>query len=271
MDKFEGVSPQNKQGIALACSAGSLACMVLVVSSGLARAQDMPLSQIIADDHGWVLVKRGYSKIDALFAEPSGRVRVIHDKGIDFIGADGTVRPRLDGDSDVKLPHQARTRSGLVYIIREDDPPLVSLLRVNSPVVETPGIGRPAGLALSPDDSTLFVGDAAGSAIWAFRVETDGMLTAGEPYCPLRTKPGEKESGVTCVLSDTVGRIYAGTPIGVQIFDPTGRLCGVLNRPCEGKLTALAFGGTDLNVLYMACGDSLFSRQMLAKGKSPDR
>jgi sugar lactone lactonase YvrE len=233
-------------------------------------AQDMPLSQIIAEDHSWTLVKGGYSKIEALIADPNGRVRVIYGQGMDLVGTDGKVHIRHDADSDVKLPHQARMRRGLTYLIREDDPPLVSLLQQNTPAIETPGVNRPAGLALSPDDSTLFVGDAAGKAVWAFRVEKDGSLTAGEPYCPLQLKPEQKESGVACVLTDVVGRIYAGTPLGVQIFDPTGRLCGVLTNPNGGTVNALAFGGTDRNVLYMACGDKLYSRQMNARGKSPE-
>jgi len=248
-----------------------LAVLSVVYFCSAASAQDMPLSQIIAADHPWTLVKSGYTKIDALVTDASGRVRVIHGKGMDFVGADGAVRIRHDADADVKLPHQARTHRGLVYIIREDDTPLVSLLNQNAPVVETTGVGRPSGLALSPDDSTLFVGDASGNAVWAFRVEKDGTLSAGEPYCPLRLKPEQKESGVTCVITDAVGRIYAGTPLGVQIFDPTGRLCGVLSNPCEGKVTALAYGGADMNVLYMACGDRLYSRQMLARGKSPEQ
>jgi sugar lactone lactonase YvrE len=230
----------------------------------------MPLSQIIAEDHSWTLVKGGYSKIDALVTDSNGRVRVMHGKGMDFVGTDGAVRIRHDADSDVKLPHQARTRRGLTYLIREDDPPLVSLLQQSSAVIETPGVNRPSGLALSPDDSTLFVGDAAGKAVWAFRVEKDGSLAAGEPYCPLRLKPEQKESGVACVITDAAGRIYAGTPLGVQIFDPTGRLCGVLTNPSEGKVTALTFGGADMNVLYMACGDKLYSRQMIARGKSAE-
>jgi sugar lactone lactonase YvrE len=270
MHKVNFVSPQRKSGTSLACAAGSLVWVAMLVSNSSAHAQDMPLSQIIAEDHSWTLVKGGYSKIDGLFTDASGRVRVIHGKGMDFVGTDGAVRIRHDADSDVKLPHQARTRRGLVYIIREDELPLVSLISRNAPVVETPGVNRPAGLALSPDDSTLFVGDAAGKAVWAFRVEKDGTLTAGEPYCPLRLKPEQKESGVACVITDAVGRIYAGTPLGVQIFDPTGRLCGVLNNPCEGKVTALAFGGSDRNVLYMACGDKLYSRQMLARGSSAE-
>ena len=247
-----------------------LSVLSVVLIGSPAKAQDMPLSQILAEDHSWTVVKGGYTKIDALVTDPNGRVRVMHGKGMDFVGTDGAVRIRHDADSDVKLPHQARTRRGLTYLIREDDPPLVSLLQQNTPVIETPRVNRPAGLALNPDDSTLFVGDAAGNAVWAFRVEKDGSLTAGEPYCPLRLKPEQKESGVACVITDAAGRIYAGTPLGVQIFDPTGRLCGVLTKPCEGKVTALAFGGTDMNVLYMACGDKLYSRQMIAKGKSPE-
>jgi enterochelin esterase family protein len=230
----------------------------------------MPLSQIIAEDHPWTLVKGGYTKIEGLYTDPNGRVRVIHGKGMDFVGTDGAVHVRHDADSDVKVPHQARTRSGLVYIIREDDPPLVSLRRQNSPEIETLGVNRPAGLALSPDDTTLFVGDSAGTAIWAFRVEKDGTLSAGEPYCPLRLKAEQMESAITCVITDAAGRVYAGTPLGVQIFDPTGRLCGVLTNPSEGTVTALTYGGTDMNVLYMACGDKLFSRQMIARGKSAE-
>jgi hypothetical protein len=246
---------------------GSVAVIALLVPSSGARAQDMPLSQIIAEHESWTVVKGGYSKITSLFTDLNGRVRVNHDKGLDFVHLDGSVHPRQDADNDVKVPAQARTHYGLTYIIREDDPPTVSLLGRNSPIVETPAVARPAGLALSNDDATLFVGDAAGKNIWAFRVEKDGTLTAGERYCALRMKLSDKESGMTALTVDAAGRIYACTPFGVQIFDPTGRLCGVLTKPDQGPLTALAFGGTDRNVLYIACGDKLYARQMQARGK----
>ena len=33
------------------------------------------------------------------------------------------------------------------------------------------------------------------------------------------------------MTSDTLGRYYVTTALGVQVFDPTGRLCGVLDKP----------------------------------------
>src|SRR5207247_3076625 len=66
----------------------------------------------------------------------------------------------------------------------------------------------PSGLVLSPDRGTLFVGDSQGKFIWAFKPEGFN-LSGAQPYCPLRTRPGEKASGVTHLATDTDGRIYA--------------------------------------------------------------
>jgi enterochelin esterase family protein len=110
------------------------------------------------------------------------------------------------------------------------------------------------------------VADAEGRHLWAFRIEADGRLTFGEPYYPLRVKPGQADAGVTALATDAAGRVYAATPLGVQVFDPTGRLAGVLLKPAAAPLTALTFGGKDLDTLYVACGDRIYARKTKAKG-----
>jgi len=235
------------------------------VALGAASAQDMPLSQIIKEGEGWRPIKAGYARIIGLIQLPGGIVTVYHEGGSDRIRSDGRVA-QSSGEV-VAAPAQVRTNRGFAYVIR-GEPPRVSLLGKNRPNIDASGISRPAGLALSPDESTLFIGDSSGRAVWAFRIEADGRLSCGEPYCPLRLPPGKKESGVSALASDAAGRIYAATPLGVQVFDPTGRLCGVLAKPANAELTALAFGGKDLDTLHVACGDGVYARKMLAKGRA---
>jgi enterochelin esterase family protein len=83
------------------------------------------------------------------------------------------------------------------------------------------------------------------------------------PYCPLRLRRGEKEIEVTGLAVDKDGRIYAATEIGVQVFDPTGRLCGVLTPVAEGKPTHLAFEGDQLTLWI---GDTKYTRKLNTTG-----
>ena len=56
--------------------------------------------------------------------------------------------------------------------------------------------------------------------------------------------------------------------VGVQIFDPTGRLCGVLPAPQPAKpLTSCALAGQNLEYLYVTNGDKIFRRKVQAKAK----
>src|SRR5579871_5234364 len=103
-------------------------------------------------------------------------------------------------------------------------------------VKKIPDVEKPTCHMYSPDGGTLFVGSEIGTYIWAFRVEKDGSLTAGQPYCPLRVLPGQKNMPVSKLAIDGVGRIYAATSVGIQVFDPTGRLCGVIDNPPSGPV-----------------------------------
>src|SRR5947209_5068690 len=61
------------------------------------------------------------------------------------------------------------------------------------PQVSAPGVEKPTCKALSPDGGTMFVGSEVGKYVWAFRVEKDGTLSAGQPYCSLRVPRGQKD------------------------------------------------------------------------------
>ena len=87
---------------------------------------------------------------------------------------------------------------------------------------------------LWPDEGHLVIGEADGAYLWAVRIEKDGSFGPGDRYYSLRTRPNEKMH-VAAMTMDAGYLLYACTPLGIQVFDPTGRLSGVI-------LLALPFG-----------------------------
>jgi sugar lactone lactonase YvrE/enterochelin esterase-like enzyme len=136
------------------------------------------------------------------------------------------------------------------------------------------GINGPNGIALSPDGSTLAVSDFKGEFVWAFRVEVDGTLSAKAPYMSLRLPidpkgefkfneppPYQSVSKGDGMAVDRVGRYYVTSALGVQVFDPTGRLCGVLSKPqIDAPLTSCTLAGEGHNTLFVTNGDKVFRR-----------
>ena len=146
-------------------------------------------------------------------------------------------------------------------------------------VVDT-GLAAPNGITLSPDQGTLAVSEYRGGSVWAFRIEPDGALTGRTPYMTMRlpidnkgefkfndAPPFKKESGGDGMTSDETGRYFVATALGVQVFDPTGRLCGVVPGPPGSRsLTSCALAGPGRAYLYVTAGDKIFRRKVQAVG-----
>ena len=128
---------------------------------------------------------------------------------------------------------------------------------------------EPGGFAFWRDGGTLVMGDAEKDRLVTYRIGKT-KLDAAEGYYALRTRPREP-SGVKALAVETADRLYAATALGVQVFDPTGRLCGVIEPPRHAPVTALAFAGPALDQLYVICDGKLFSRKTKAKGFVPKK
>ena len=134
-------------------------------------------------------------------------------------------------------------------------------------IVSTGQVLKPNGIALSPDQGTLAVSEHGGHHVWAFRIEADGSLGFGERYMTLRapvaTPEIAKGDGMT---SDNYGRWYVTSEMGLQMFDPTGRMGGVIAKPQQAPLVSAAFAGPGLEWLYVACGEKIYKRKTKTKG-----
>jgi sugar lactone lactonase YvrE len=246
-----------------------LACVVLLLLPAITVAQDMPLSQVLIEGEGWKPSgKAEYLDVDVRDAKgnryqysPNAR-EIVHfpPKTESKIGKIISMKRTVGG--------MAVTRAGTLYFTAPDEQAVYSYRPGGKPGKITEGVARPTGISLWPDDGTLVVADAAGKHVYAYRVEKDGSLTCKEGYCTLRLPAGQKESGAAGMCMDTAGRLYVATTVGVQCFDPTGRLNGVLLNPSPAPPRVVAFDGPALEVLHML-SDRVYTRQTKAKGLPP--
>lgn len=186
-----------------------------------------------------------------------GRVVSYSEKGEEEELA-GEVRP-----NDLVVTHE-----GNVYFtmtptgeVRRIDP------EGNLSVVSQGVVKRPNGITLSPDQGTLAVSEHGGKHVWVFRIEADGTLSNPEPYMTMRTPASDPEvakgDGMT---TDVHGRYYVTSAEGIQVFDPTGRMSGVIAKPEEAPVVSVAFAGPEHRYLYVANGGKIFRRKTLTQG-----
>ena len=86
---------------------------------------------------------------------------------------------------------------------------------------------KPNGLAFSPDERTLYICDTARYHIRAFDVEPSGSLRVGSGRVFARMDP-ETPGGPDGVKVDRAGRVYAAVAQGVWVYEPDGRLLGII-------------------------------------------
>ncbi len=186
----------------------------------------------------------------------------------------GEVKTVAEG---VKPNDLAVTNDGFVLIT---DTGASQVTAINSKTGEVKpvdtGITKPNGIAISNDGGTLAVSDYGGTHTWTFRVSAEGVLDAKMPTMPMRLpidpkgefKFNEAPPYVATSLGDgmavdKVGRYYVTSALGVQIFDPTGRPCGVLPKVDKDQpLTTCILAGSDHSTLYIAHGAKIYCRKL---------
>jgi gluconolactonase len=144
-----------------------------------------------------------------------------------------------------------------------------------------PQIGRPNGLAITPDDKTLYVVDSHNVAggnrkIWAFDVTADGSLANQR----LLFDFGRGRGGDGIRL-DRQGNLWIAAGVlkprnlhetaevqtGIYVVSPQGKLLGRIPIP-EDVLTNLTFAGADFKTLYVTAGKTLFRVEVNVSGYS---
>ena len=178
--------------------------------------------------------------------------------------------------SDVEPNDLVVTAKGGIYFTETGKAQVTYIAPGQSPVKAGTGPTKPNGIALSLDQETLAVSDYGGEYVWTWRIAKDGKLEFSEPYMTLRLPtqpslpgqpvgpaPASKGDGMA---TDSAGRFYVTSGVGLQMFDPTGRLCGVIASPQAKPLVSVEFSGPELSQLYVCCGDKIYRRNTKSHG-----
>lgn len=125
---------------------------------------------------------------------------------------------------------------------------------------------KPNGLALSPDERTLYVCDTARYHVRAFAIEPSGALTPGSNRVFARVEP-EEPGGPDGVKVDTEGRVYVAVAQGVWVFSPVGSLLGILALP--KRPSNLAWCDPDGRGLVITAVDAVYKVRLRVAGVLP--
>jgi len=126
---------------------------------------------------------------------------------------------------------------------------------------------KPNGIALSPDDKTLYVANSDPmQAVWMkFDVKSDGTLSQGKLFFDVTDLAKAGKPGLPDGMKvDKDGNIFATGPTGVFVFAPDGTHLGTIVTNLK---TGNCCFGNDGSVLYVMCDKAIGRIKTSTKGK----
>lgn len=144
----------------------------------------------------------------------------------------------------------------------------------------------PNGIALSPDEKYLYVGnwprsltgqelrkddEATGEigdrhkAIMRYEVQPDGTLKNGKLFYDFTNAPGE--DGLDGIKVDQKGNLYVSAPGGLWVISPEGKHLGTIVTPRH--VHNMAWGDADGKTLYLCARSGLYRIRLNIAGVRP--
>jgi gluconolactonase len=204
-----------------------------------------------------------------LRVEPHGNVTVLADK---FDGkrlnspndlvyrSDGTLYftdppfglPDAFDDAKKELPFSG------VFVVRDGEVSLV-----------TDELAGPNGIALSPDERHLYVGnwDVTRKIVMRYDVAADGSTCNPVEFFDMTDAEGD--DAIDGIKVDETGNLWVCGPGGIWVLTPDGRHLGTLHLPEDPH--NLAWGDADGRGVYITASTSIYRIRTLVAGIRPVR
>jgi gluconolactonase len=130
----------------------------------------------------------------------------------------------------------------------------------------TKDLKGPNGIAFSPDEKYLYVGnwDPEKKVVMRYEVATDGNVSNGKVFFDMTAAPGD--DAIDGIKVDRQGNLYVSGPGGLWIISPEGKHLGTIIPPKHPHNMAW---GDDGRTLYMTARDGLYRMPLLVPGISP--
>ena len=131
----------------------------------------------------------------------------------------------------------------------------------------TPDLAGPNGLALSPDERYLYVGnwDPDHKVVMRYALGGDGSVTGGEVF--FDATGADSEDAIDGLKVDTAGHVYVCGPGGICVLSPGGEHLGTVGLPESPH--NLAWGDGDARTLYITAMTSIYRIRLAIPGVRP--
>jgi gluconolactonase len=203
-------------------------------------------------DSSWDMPKPNYVTLADRYE--GKRLNSPNDAVVDSHGATYFTDPPYGLEKGMEDPKKELDFQGVYRIAPEGKLTLV-----------TKEMERPNGIALSPDEKTLYVANShdVRPIIMAFPVNADGTLGKGREFYNAKTHGASGPGACDGLTSDKAGNVFATVPGGVAIFTPAGKQLGLLNT---GDRTANCEFGEDGSTLFITANHNLLRVRTNTKG-----
>ncbi len=125
----------------------------------------------------------------------------------------------------------------------------------------------PNGIALSPDEKYLYVGnwDEKKKTVFRYELLPDGTVKNGILFFDFTSFPGE--DAIDGVKVDVEGNLYVSAPGGLQVISPEGKHLGTIKAPRH--VHNMAWGDEDGMTLYLTARSGLYRMRLNVAGVRP--
>jgi gluconolactonase len=124
----------------------------------------------------------------------------------------------------------------------------------------------PNGIALSPDEKYLYVGnwDPVKKVVMRYEIAAEATLSNGKIFFDMTSAAGE--DAIDGIKVDREGNLYVSGPGGLWIISPTGKHLGTVITPKHPHNLAW---GDDGKALYLTAQGTLYRMPLKASGSRP--
>jgi gluconolactonase len=121
-------------------------------------------------------------------------------------------------------------------------------------------LSGPNGIALSPDERYLYVGnwDDSHKVLMRYEIDGDGNVVDRRRFFDLTSLAGEE--GIDGIKTDSAGRVFVSGPGGLSVFSPDGKRLGLVRLPEHPH--NLVFGGPDRRTLFLTCVSGVYQMRL---------
>lgn len=125
----------------------------------------------------------------------------------------------------------------------------------------------PNGIAFSPDEKYLYVGDWDDNkkVVNRYEVQPDGTLKNGTVFFDMTSAPGE--DALDGIKVDKEGNLYVSGPGGLWVISAEGKHLGTIRAPQH--VHNMAWGDDDGKTLYLCARTGLYRMRLNVEGIRP--